>query len=89
MGSSDWSTGIRYHIFDIRPDTEFKLNKGTILRPWFGGCSAILRAAIRPCLVVPRSIKTSAGDASANTLAYLDLDGCGAGAYTRPLLGST
>jgi hypothetical protein len=25
MDSSDWSNGIRYHIFDTRPDTEFKL----------------------------------------------------------------
>jgi hypothetical protein len=25
MGSSDWSNGIRYHIFVTRPDTEFKL----------------------------------------------------------------
>jgi hypothetical protein len=24
MNSSDWSNGIRYHIFDTRPDTEFK-----------------------------------------------------------------
>ena len=24
MDSSDWSNGIRYHIFDTRPDTEFK-----------------------------------------------------------------
>jgi hypothetical protein len=23
MDSSDWSNGIRYHIFDTRPDTEF------------------------------------------------------------------
>jgi len=25
MDSSDWSKGIRYHIFDTRPDTECKL----------------------------------------------------------------
>ena len=25
MDSSDWSNGIRYHIFDTRPDTEFKV----------------------------------------------------------------
>jgi len=25
MDSSDWSNGIRYHIFQTRPDTEFKL----------------------------------------------------------------
>jgi len=25
MDSSDWSNGIRYHITDTRPDTEFKL----------------------------------------------------------------
>ena len=24
VDSSDWSNGIRYHIFDARPDTEFK-----------------------------------------------------------------
>jgi hypothetical protein len=24
MDSSDWSNGIRCHIFDTRPDTEFK-----------------------------------------------------------------
>jgi len=24
MASSDWSNGIRYHVFDNRPDTEFK-----------------------------------------------------------------
>jgi hypothetical protein len=24
MDSSDWSNRIRYHIFDTRPDTEFK-----------------------------------------------------------------
>jgi len=30
MDSSDWSNGIRYHILDTRPDTEFKLNV------WFG-----------------------------------------------------
>ena len=24
MDSSDWSNGIRYHLVDIRPDTEFK-----------------------------------------------------------------
>ena len=24
MDSSDWSNGIRYHIIDTRPDTEFK-----------------------------------------------------------------
>ena len=24
MDSSDWSNGIQYHIFDTRPDTEFK-----------------------------------------------------------------
>ena len=24
MYSSDWSNGIRYHVFDTRPDTEFK-----------------------------------------------------------------
>jgi hypothetical protein len=24
MDSSDWSNGIRHHVFDIRPDTEFK-----------------------------------------------------------------
>ena len=28
MDSSDWSNGIRYHIFDTRPDTEFKLSVG-------------------------------------------------------------
>jgi len=25
MDSSDWSNGIRYHIFDTSPDTEFKM----------------------------------------------------------------
>ena len=25
MDSSDWSNGIRHHVFDTRPDTEFKL----------------------------------------------------------------
>jgi hypothetical protein len=25
MDSSDWSNAIRHHIFDTRPDTEFKL----------------------------------------------------------------
>jgi hypothetical protein len=36
MGSSDWSNGIRYHIFDIRSDTAFKLNRvGTIVWPWY------------------------------------------------------
>jgi hypothetical protein len=25
MDSSDWSNGIRHHIFDTRPDTEFKV----------------------------------------------------------------
>jgi hypothetical protein len=24
MDSSHWSNGIRYHVFDTRPDTEFK-----------------------------------------------------------------
>jgi len=36
MGSSDWSNGIRYQIFDNRPDTEFKLQtilfEGTVRR---------------------------------------------------------
>ena len=27
MDSSDWSNGIRYHIFDTRPDTEVKLSR--------------------------------------------------------------
>jgi len=27
MDSSDWSNGIRYHIIDTRPDTEFKLSQ--------------------------------------------------------------
>jgi len=26
LDSSDWSNGIRYHIIDTRPDTEFKAN---------------------------------------------------------------
>ena len=26
MDSSDWSNGIRHHVFDIRPDNEFKVN---------------------------------------------------------------
>jgi hypothetical protein len=26
MDSSDWSNGIRQHIFDTRPDTEFNFN---------------------------------------------------------------
>jgi hypothetical protein len=25
MEGSDWSNGIQYHIFDTKPDTEFKL----------------------------------------------------------------
>jgi hypothetical protein len=25
MDSSDWSNGIRYHTFDTKPDTEFKM----------------------------------------------------------------
>ena len=29
MASSDWSNGIRYHVFDNRRDTEFKsINEG-------------------------------------------------------------
>jgi hypothetical protein len=28
MESSDWSNGTRYHIFDTRPNTEFKLSVG-------------------------------------------------------------
>jgi len=28
MDSSDWSSGIRYHTFDTRPDTEFKKLRG-------------------------------------------------------------
>jgi len=35
MGSSDGSNGIRYHIFDARPDTEFK-KRGFKLR-WMTG----------------------------------------------------
>ena len=31
MDSSDWSIGIRYHVFDARPDTEFKLVEGLVL----------------------------------------------------------
>ena len=27
MDSSDWSNGIRYHTFDTRPDTEFKVSR--------------------------------------------------------------
>ena len=27
MDSSDWSNGIRYHVFDTKPDTEFKMNE--------------------------------------------------------------
>ena len=27
MDSSDWSNGIRYHMLDTRPDTEFKLKR--------------------------------------------------------------
>ena len=30
MYSSDWSNGIRYHIFDTRPDTEFKQKSGRV-----------------------------------------------------------
>jgi len=31
MDSSDWSNGIRYHNFNTRPDTEFKLHR--VARP--------------------------------------------------------
>ena len=27
MDSSDWSNGIRYHIFKTTPDTEFKVSR--------------------------------------------------------------
>jgi len=26
MDSSDWSSGIRHHVFDTRSDTEFRFN---------------------------------------------------------------
>jgi len=33
MDSSDWSNGIQYHIFDTRPDTEFKPDHTLRVRP--------------------------------------------------------
>jgi len=33
MGSSDWSNGIRYHTFDTKSDTEFKVAGGGVARP--------------------------------------------------------
>jgi hypothetical protein len=31
LDSSGWSNGIRYHIFDTRPDTEFKVPEASVL----------------------------------------------------------
>jgi len=36
MDSSDWSDGIRYHTFDTNPDTEFKMARVLVLRPFRG-----------------------------------------------------
>jgi len=36
MDKSDWSNGIRYHIFDTRPDTEFKVDMVTGAGHWHG-----------------------------------------------------
>ena len=33
MDSSDWSNEIRYHIFDTKPDTEFKWHSELSARP--------------------------------------------------------
>jgi hypothetical protein len=45
MDSSDWSNGIRYHIFDTRPDTEFKVEgSGTSRHDCFAKQDRILRS---------------------------------------------
>jgi len=45
MDSSDWSNGIRYHIFDTRPDTEFKPARLDVLSSF---CRALVTGAQYP-----------------------------------------
>ena len=51
MDSSDWSNGIRYHIFDTRPDTEFKCSPPDLTfkvlsgRPWAEAAPATMASA--------------------------------------------
>jgi len=40
MDGSDWSNGIRYHIFNTRSDIGFKQKRGRSVRPWWTGGGA-------------------------------------------------
>ena len=48
MYSSDWSNGIRYHIFDTRPDTEFKVElTNDLVRDLPVGCLLYISTHVR------------------------------------------
>jgi hypothetical protein len=48
MDSSDWSNGIRYHTFDTKPDTVFKLCVGVTRNAYLLEIQGLFTQGSRP-----------------------------------------
>jgi len=56
MDSSDWSNGIRYHTFDARSDTEFKLSVGVPRNAYLLEIEGLFTHGSRPGRTVGESV---------------------------------
>ena len=58
MNSCDWSNRIRYHIFDARPDTEVKLERGKVITKALSpGAQRAGRPVLLPLQLRPRPLR--------------------------------
>jgi hypothetical protein len=87
MDSADWSNGIRYHVFDTRSDSEFKMEKVMIVQallygPAMSNESCPLSVVLEPkrprnCISFGTASRSTAKAGPAKRLTIFEhVDGC-------------